>query len=176
MLRRFGMLAMPHDSANGRAGNTHTPYSRNAAGPLFAGHYARSTRAHIDLGPLCRFSQCPALPTARRSQLDLAAQAVHCRPPTWSNTMSSIVQHRLRPARRRTFPAPPLTVVAGKADRPVNGALAIPGRAGVLAFAITACGSASVGAGAGGVEILLAAQYRLRQELHARGWTDDHIA
>ncbi len=33
-----------------------------------------------------------------------------------------------------------------------------------------------VGAGAGGVEILLAAQYRLRQELRARGRTDDHIA
>ena len=32
-----------------------------------------------------------------------------------------------------------------------------------------------VGAGAGGVEILLAAQYRLRQELRARGRTDDHI-
>jgi selenide,water dikinase len=170
VLRRFGMRPMPGVRLTVICRETHTPYSGMLPG-LIAGHYTFD-EAHIDLGPLCRFANA-RLYHDEAIALDLTAQSVHCRgrPPVQYDIVSLNIG-----STPRTSDVPGATgnVVPVK---PINQFIAhwqslverVLGRDNSVRIGV-------VGAGAGGVEILLAAQYRLRQELRARGRTDEHIA
>ena len=170
VLRRFGMRPMPGVRLTVICRETHTPYSGMLPG-LIAGHYTFD-EAHIDLGPLCRFANA-RLYHDEAIALDLTAQAVHChgRPPVKYDVVSFNIGSTPRTsdvpgAAGTVVPVKPINQFVAHWQSLVERVLSRGNRVRV----------GVVGAGAGGVEILLAAQYRLRQELRARGRTDDHIA
>jgi selenide,water dikinase len=170
VLRRFGMRPMPGVRLTVICRETHTPYSGMLPG-LIAGHYTFD-EAHIDLGPLCRFANA-RLYHDEAIALDLTAQSVIChgRPPVKYDIVSFNIGSTPRTsdvpgAAGNVVPVKPINQFVSHWQSLVHRVL---GRDDTVRIGV-------VGAGAGGVEILLAAQYRLRQELRARGRTDDHIA
>lgn len=170
VIKRFGMNGLPGMRLTVICRDVHTPYSGMLPG-LVAGHY-RFDEAHIDLGPLCRFAGARFYHDEAVG-LDLANQLVSCRDrPLVPYDVLSI----------NIGSAPDIAAVPGAAThavavKPISRfivhwealcarVLAAPGpvRIGV------------VGTGAGGVEMVLAMQYRLRALLAAAGRTDDHLA
>ena len=156
VLRRFGMRPVPGVRLTLICRDVHTPYSGMLPGHV-AGHYAFD-EAHIDLGALARFAGA-RLFRSEVTGLDLAARRVLCadRPSVAYDLLSL-----------NTGAAPHMDDVPGAAEaatpvKPIAGflarwsALAERAAAGPGALRI-----AVVGAGAGGVEILLAVRYRLR--------------
>ncbi len=140
-----------------------TPYSGMLPG-LIAGHYA-SADIHIDLRPLCRLAGARFV-HGEVTGLDLAGRLVLCaeRPPVPYDLLSLNIGS-----------APDLRAVPGAAAsavpvRPIEPFIAhwqalchrALERRGPLHIGV-------VGAGAGGVEILLAIQFGLRQRLAAAG-------
>lgn len=169
VLKRFGMKPMPGVRLTMICRETHTPYSGMLPG-LVAGHYTFD-EAHIDLGPLCRFAGA-RLYHDEAIALDLNAQAVHCRgrPPVRYDIVSLNIGStpRVRDvagAEGNVVPVKPINQFIAHWQSMIGRVLSRNNgvRVGV------------VGTGAGGVEILLAVQYRLRQLLHERGRTDEHI-
>ncbi len=170
VLKRFGMLPIPGVRLTVICREVHTPYSGMLPG-LVAGHYTFD-EAHIDLAPLCRFSGARFYHD-EAVHLDLAGQAVHCRgrPPVKYDIVSINIGSTPRTsdvpgAGGNVVPVKPINqfmahweALVERVLRRNNGV-----RIGV------------VGAGAGGVEMLLAVQYRLREELRARGRRDDHMS
>jgi selenide,water dikinase len=170
VLRQFGMRPMPGVRLTVICRETHTPYSGMLPG-LIAGHYTFD-EAHIDLGPLCRFANA-RLYHDEAIGLDPATQSVHCRgrPPVKYDVVSFNIGSTPRTsdvpgAAGIVVPVKPINQFIARWQSLVQRVLR---RDDMVRIGV-------VGAGAGGVEILLAAQYRLRQELRARGRTDDHIA
>jgi selenide, water dikinase len=170
VLKRFGMRPMPGVRLTMICRETHTPYSGMLPG-LVAGHYTFD-EAHIDLGPLCRFASARFYHDEAIA-LDLDAQAVHCRgrPPVKYDILSINIGSTPRTsdvagATGSVVPVKPINQFMTHWDAMVDRVLARNNgvRIGV------------VGAGAGGVELLLAVQYRLRQEFQARGRSDDNLA
>ena len=169
VLKRFGMHPMPGVRLTMICRETHTPYSGMLPG-MIAGHYSFD-EAHIDLGPLCRFAGARFYHDEAIA-LDLASQSVQChgRPPVKYDILSINIGSTPRTA---DVPGASGNVVAVK---PINRFMAqweamtdrVLGRGDDVRIGV-------VGAGAGGVELLLAVQYRLRQELSARGRSDGHI-
>jgi len=163
VLKRFGMAPMPGVRLTLIARDVHTPYSGMLPG-FVAGHYGFDDM-HVDLGPLARFAGA-RLYHDETVGLDLAARKVICRdrPPVAYDILSINVGS-----------APSTAGVPGAEGRvvpvkPINTFLerwqAMHGR--VLARKdLTRIGV--VGAGAGGVELLLAARHRLRQAFAAGG-------
>lgn len=170
VLKRFGMQPMPGVRLTVICRETDTPYSGMLPG-LIAGHYTFA-EAHIDLGPLCRFAGA-RLYHDEAIGLDPEAQSVQCRdrPPVQYDIVSINIGST---PRMRDVPGALGNVVAVKpVDRFIARWHAMiervlgtedPVRIGV------------VGAGAGGVEILLAVQYRLRRLLAEQGRSDERIA
>ena len=149
---------------------THTPYSGMLPG-LVAGHYTFD-EAHIDLGPLCRFAGA-RLYHDEAIGLDLDGQSVQCRgrPPVKYDIVSINIGSTPRTsdvpgATGNVVPVKPINQFIAHWESMIDRVCARDSgvRVGV------------VGAGAGGVEMLLAVQYRLRHELRARGRSDEHIA
>lgn len=170
VLRHFGMHPMPGVRLTVICRETHTPYSGMLPG-LIAGHYTFD-EAHIDLGPLCRFANA-RLYHDEAIALDLAGQSVQCRgrPPVKYDIVSFNIGSTPRTsdvpgAAGNVVPVKPINQFVAQWRSLVERVLS---RDYNLRIGV-------VGAGAGGVEILLAVQFRLRQELRARGRTDDHIA
>ena len=170
VLRRFGMRPMPGVRLTMICRETHTPYSGMLPG-LVAGHYSFD-EAHIDLGPLCRFAGARFYHDEAIA-LDLDSQSVQCRgrPPVKYDVLSINIGSTPRTAdvagaTGNVVPVKPINQFMTHWEAMTDRVLARDNgvRIGV------------VGAGAGGVELLLAVQYRLRQELRARGRSDDHIA
>jgi selenide,water dikinase len=169
VLRRFGMQPIPGVRLTLIARDVHTPYSGMLPGYI-AGHYGFH-EVHIDLEPLARFAGARLL-RAEAVGLDLARRRVLCRdrPPVAYDLLSI-----------NTGSTPGFASVPGAAGRvvpvkPIAGFVAHwqrlrerileenrPLRIGV------------VGAGAGGVEILLCVQHRLREALGERGRRADHL-
>jgi selenide, water dikinase len=169
VLRRFGMQPMPGVRLTVICRETHTPYSGMLPG-LVAGHYTFD-EAHIDLGPLCRFAGA-RLYHDEVVGLDPSSQSIHCRsrPSVGYDIVSinigSTPRVRNVPgADGNVVPVKPINQFISKWQSMIDRVLARNNgvRIGV------------VGTGAGGVEILLAVQYRLRQVLLERGRTDEHI-
>jgi selenide, water dikinase len=169
VLKRFGMQKLPGLRITLVCRDTHTPYSGMLPG-LVAGHYSFD-EAHIDLGPLCRFAGARFYHDDVIG-LDAENRLVQCRnrPPIPFDVASINIG------------STPRTDVPGAADvvvpvKPINRFIAHWERMAerVLAYN-NGVRIGVVGAGAGGVEILLAVQYRLRQLLMERGRSDEHIA
>jgi selenide,water dikinase len=169
VLKRFGMRPMPGVRLTMICREMHTPYSGMLPG-LIAGHYDYD-EAHIDLGPLCRFAGA-RLFHDEATGLDLNGQAIECRgrPPVRYDIASFNIGSTPRTcdvpgATGNVVPVKPINQFMAHWQRMIDRILARNNgvRIGV------------VGTGAGGVEILLAVQYRLRQMLYERGRTDDHV-
>lgn len=159
VLRRFGMRPVPGVRVTVVARDVHTPYSGMLPG-LVAGHYTFD-EVHIDLQRLARFAGArlyhqPAV------GLDLDRREVRCegRPPVPYDVVSINVGstpafHGVPGAAEAVVPVKPISRFVERwrrlRDRVVSAEA--PVRIGV------------VGAGAGGVELLLAVQFALREAL-----------
>jgi len=163
VLRRFGMQPVPGVRLTLICRDSHTPYSGMLPGYI-AGHY-RYDEVHIDLSRLAvfagaRFFRDEAL------GLDRAAGKVLCRgrPPVPYDQLSINIGSTPRMAGVEGAEA---HAVAVKPIHNFNARwLALLERVRVHAGATRI---AVVGAGAGGVELALAMQHRLRNELRALG-------
>ena len=166
VLKQFGMHPMPGVRLTVICRDVHTPYSGMLPGFL-AGHYAYDD-IHIDLGPLSRFAGA-RLYHDEVIGLDLAKRIVHCRQhPDVSYDVLSINSGstpgyvQVPGAEQVVVPVKPISNFVQRWEHLVTRILAAQDavRIGV------------VGAGAGGVELTLAMQFRLRHALREAGRTD----
>ena len=164
VLRMFGMKPIPGVRLTLISREVHTPYSGMLPG-LIAGHYGIDD-AHIDTGPLTRFAG------ARLYQdevvgLDLAGRHVICRrrPPVAYDLLSLNIGSTPNTA---DVPGADEHAIAVK---PIDGFLT---RYEALEARVLARNGrtrlALVGAGAGGVELLLSVERRLRREVSRAGF------
>ena len=163
VLRMFGMDPMPGVRLTLITRQVDTPYSGMLPG-MIAGHYT-ADQAHIDTGPLCRFANA-RLYHSEVIGLDLQTKRIICnnRPPVPYDVLSLNIGS-----------TPGMQQVAGVAEhaipvKPVDGFLArfVAARDRIL----TARGRTRigvVGAGPGGVELLLALQHRLVRDCREAG-------
>ncbi len=169
VLRHFGMHPLPGVRLTMICRDTHTPYSGMLPGYI-AGHYSYD-EVHIDLSRLARFAGARFFRDEALG-LDRDAGKVLCRnrPPVAYDYLSINIGS-----------TPQMSNVAGAAEhavpvKPINGfnqrwqllLERVRKHAGVTRIAV-------VGGGAGGVELTLAMQYRLRNELHAAGRNPDEL-
>lgn len=169
VLKRFGMKPIPGVRLTLICRDVHTPYSGMLPG-FVAGHYSFD-ETHIDLGALARFANARFFHSDVMS-LDVNGQLVHCdnRPPIPYEVLSINIGSA---PRTEDVPGASETAVPVK---PINRFLerweALRHRAmthqGKLRVAV-------VGGGAGGVEILLAIQHRLRAERGRAEEIDYHL-
>lgn len=164
VLKRFGMQAEPGVRLTVICTDVHTPYSGMLPGYV-SGHYDYD-EVHIDLARLAVFAGA-RLYRDEVVGIDRAAKKVLCRnrPPVAYDCLSINIGSTPRlsgvaGADAFSTPVKPITrfnqrwlALLAKVQQHTGGPLRI----------------AVVGAGAGGVELLLSMQYRLRQELIARG-------
>lgn len=166
VIRRFGMRPIPGVRLIVICRDTHTPYSGMLPGHV-CGFYDYD-EAHIDLDRLARFAGA-RLYRNEAVGLDPEAKLVFCRdrPPVPYDVLSINIGS-----------APSTAGVPGAAElavpvKPIGGFLAHWQRLTQRALeAERPWTLAVVGAGAGGVEILLAVQARLRKLLQAAGRAD----
>ena len=163
VLRNFGMRPMPGVRLTLVCTDAHTPYSGMLPGYV-AGHYDYDD-VHIDLGRLAGFAGARFL-CAEVTGIDRDARTVllRDRPPirydlVSINTGSTPQMTRVPGAAAHAVPVKPIT---GFNQRWLALLARVRAHAGPMTIAI-------VGGGAGGVELLLAMQYRLGQELRALG-------
>ncbi|MEE2997419.1 MAG: selenide, water dikinase SelD [Pseudomonadota bacterium] len=169
VLKRFGMKPLSGVRLTLICRDAHTPYSGMLPGYV-AGHYGYD-ESHIDLGALARFANARFYHSTVTG-LDLHGKRVLCdnRPPVPFELLSI-----------NTGSTPNTSLVPGASDnvvpvKPINNFLnrweALSSRAmaheGLMRIAV-------VGAGAGGVEILLAIQHRLGQLRAGSGKPSDNI-
>ncbi len=163
VLKRFGMRPVPGVRLTLICRDTHTPYSGMLPGYI-AGHYAYD-EVHIDLRRLAGFAGA-RFHADEVIGIDRAAKKVLCRnrPPVPYDQLSINIGS-----------TPMLGDVPGAAEYavPVKPINAFNRRwLALLERVVSHPGATSiavVGAGAGGVELTLAMQYRLRNELRAVG-------
>ncbi len=163
VLRRFGMRPMPGVRLTVICRDTHTPYSGMLPGYV-AGHYAYD-EVHIDLRRLAGFAGARFY-SDEAIGIDRAARKVLCRhrPPVAYDKLSINIGS-----------APMLGNVPGAAEHavPVKPIHAFNDRwLALLDRVLGSRGARSigvVGAGAGGVELTLAMQFRLHNELRLLG-------
>jgi selenide,water dikinase len=164
VLRMFGMAPLPGARFTLITREVHTPYSGMLPG-LIAGHY-RFDDAHIDTGPLARFAG------ARLYQdevvgLDLANRRVICRHRAAVpydllsiNIGSTPNTGQIPGASDHAIPVKPIDGFLGRFVAMKDRVIERKGRARI----------ALVGAGAGGVELLLSVAHRLRREAASAGF------
>ena len=169
VLKRWGMRPEPGVRVTLICRDTHAPYSGMLPG-MIAGHYGFDD-AHIDLGPLSRFAAARFLHDEVVG-IDRTNRRLLCRrrPPVAYDVLSidigsSPLMRDVEGAEGAVVPVKPIDGFARQWARMRERVLPLPGP---LIIAV-------VGGGAGGVEILLALQHRLRTELLHAGRTDEHI-
>ncbi len=170
VLRMFGMKPIPGVRLTLISREVDTPYSGMLPG-LIAGHYGFDD-AHIDTGPLTRFAG------ARLYQdevvgLDLAGRQVLCRhrPPVPYDLLSLNIGSTpntadVPGASEHAIPVKPIDGFLRRFDALMARVLARRGRTRL----------ALVGAGAGGVELLLSVERRLRHEVARAGFAADGLS
>lgn len=170
VLKRFGMKPVPGVRLTLICRDAHTPYSGMLPGYV-AGHYAYD-EAHIDLGALARFANARFYHSTVTG-LDLREKHVICddRPPVpfelvSINTGSTPNTSSVPGATGNVVPVKPINNFLDRWEALSARAMA---HEGPLRIAV-------VGAGAGGVEILLAIQHRLKELRAAAGKPADNIA
>jgi selenide,water dikinase len=163
VLRRFGMKPLPGVRFTLIARERHTPYSGMLPG-LVAGLYGFDD-AHIDTGPLARFAGA-RLYDDEAVGLDPANKRVICRdrPPVPFDLLSldigSTPNTGLTPgAAEHAIPVKPIGAFLPRLEALLARVRKRNGRARIVL----------VGAGAGGVELLLALEQRLRREVAPAG-------
>src|SRR5919204_438640 len=164
VLRMFGMKPIPGVRLTLITREVHTPYSGMLPG-LIAGHYGFDD-AHIDTGPLARFAGA-RLYQDGAVELDLAGRRVICRsrPPVPYDLLSLNIGSTpntagVPGASEHAIPVKPIDGFLRRFEALQARVLARKGRSAV----------ALVGAGAGGVELLLAVEHRLRQAVRLAGF------
>jgi len=163
VLRRFGMHPLPGLRLTLITRDIHTPYSGMLPGYI-AGHYGFDD-CHIDLGPLARFAGA-RLYHGEVEGLDPEARLLQVsgRPPVYFDLLS--INTGSRPgtvdvpgAAEFALPVKPIDAFLRGWERLIERVGSSRGRFRIVV----------VGGGAGGVELALATQYRLRNLLSGRG-------
>ena len=169
VIKSFGMQPMPGVRLTVICTDVHTPYSGMLPGYV-AGHYDYDA-VHIDLSRLAVFAGA-RLYRDEVIGLDRANRKVLCRnrPPVpydvlSINTGSTPQLHDVPGALENAIAVKPITRFNERWLALLNR---VQRHAGKTTVAV-------VGAGAGGVELLLAMQYRLRQELRTLGRNPDEL-
>ena len=164
VLRMFGMKPVPGVRFTLISREVHTPYSGMLPG-LIAGNYGLD-EAHIDTGPLARFAGA-RLYQDEVVDLDLAGRRVICRgrAPVPYDLLSLNIGSTPNTAdvpggTEHAIPVKPIDGFLSRFDALVARVLARKGRTRV----------ALVGAGAGGVELLLSVERRLRRDVTRAGF------
>src|SRR5437762_6461528 len=164
VLRMFGMRPLAGVRFTLISREVHTPYSGMLPG-LIAGHYGFDD-AHIDTGPLARFAGV-RLYQDEVIDLDLDGRRVICRsrPPVPYDLLSLNIGSTpntagVPGASEHAIPVKPIDGFLRRFEALQTRVLARKGRAAV----------ALVGAGAGGIELLLAVEHRLRQAVRHAGF------
>jgi selenide,water dikinase len=163
VLRRFGMKPEPGVRLTLVTRDVDTPYSGMIPGYI-AGHYTRQ-ECHIDLRPLAMFAGARLI-HAPATGLDLVANRVLVagRPPVPFDLLSL-----------DTGSTPPASAVPGAAEhaipvKPIDDFLdAVAGMEAAIERDGSRLRVVVIGAGAGGVELTLALQDRLRRLATSRG-------
>ncbi|MGI9524898.1 MAG: selenide, water dikinase SelD [Hyphomicrobiaceae bacterium] len=165
VLRRFGMSPLPGVRLTVISPEAHTPYSGMLPG-LIAGHYTYD-QAHIDLIPLCRFARARfILGDVVRVEPDLKLVHVRDRPPIpydllSINSGSTPDPSKVPGALGRTIPVKPVASFLNDWDALKARILQNPSRR-----------IGTIGAGAGGVELLLSGQFAIDKMLESAGIAD----
>jgi len=164
VLRMFGMKPIPGVRLTLISRELHTPYSGMLPG-LIAGHYGFDD-AHIDTGPLTRFAGA-RLYQDEAVNLDLAGRRVICRhrPPVPYDLLSLNIGSTpntvdVTGASEHAIPVKPIDGFLQRFEALEARVLARRGRARI----------ALVGAGAGGIELLLSVERRLRRDASLAGF------
>ena len=170
VLKRFGMKPMPGVRVTLICRDVETPYSGMLPGHV-AGHYTHDD-IHIDLGPLTRFAHARFYHDEVIG-LDPVEQKVICRtrPPVPYDVLSIDIgsaprMHDVPGAEGAVVPVKPIGNFVARWNALVERVLATEGpvRIGV------------VGAGAGGVEMVLAMRHGLRARLRTAGGSPDRLS
>jgi selenide, water dikinase len=163
VMRRFGMAPVPGVRFTLITRQVDTPYSGMLPG-MIAGLYQRDD-VHIDTGPLARFAGA-RLYHSEVTGLDLASKRVLCnnRPPVPYDVLSLNIgstpsAQDVPGVTERAIPVKPIDSFLARFDAARARILAAGGRARI----------GVVGAGAGGVELILALHHRLTRDLQAAG-------
>ena len=169
VLKRFGMKPVPGVRLTLICRDVHTPYSGMLPG-FVAGHYSFD-ETHIDLGALARFANARFF-HSDVSGLDFIEKRVLCdnRPPVPYDVLSINIGSAPRTAdvpgaTETAVPVKPINRFLERWEALRHRAMTHTGRLRV----------AVVGGGAGGVEILLAIQHRLRAERGAAEEIEYHL-
>ena len=169
VLKRFGMEPVPGVRLTLICRDVHTPYSGMLPG-FVAGHYSFD-ETHIDLGALARFANARFF-HSDVSGLDFIEKSVLCdnRPPVPYDVLSINIGSAPRTAdvpgaTETAVPVKPINRFLERWEALRHRAMTHTGRLRV----------AVVGGGAGGVEILLAIQHRLRAERGAAEEIEYHL-
>jgi selenide,water dikinase len=170
VLRRFAMQPLAGVRLNLISSDSHTPYSGMLPGYI-AGHYDFDA-VHIDLDRLCVFAGARMF-RAEAVGLDRSARRVLCRdrPPIAYDLLSINIGSAPQMAQ---VPGADEFAVPVKPIRQFNERwLALLDR---VRHHAGPCTIAVVGGGAGGVELTLAMQFRLRNEISALGRDPDDLS
>ncbi|MBW4034590.1 MAG: FAD-dependent oxidoreductase [Proteobacteria bacterium] len=161
VIRGFATNPLPCVELTVIGRDAETPYSGMLPG-LIAGHYTHA-EAHIDVAALCRFAGARFIHD-EATGLDLACQRVLCRagPPVPYDCLSIDIGASPSP-RASGIGVKPIAPFLAHWEALCARALATPERLHI----------GVVGAGAGGVELVLALQVRLEGLLRAAGRPDD---
>ncbi len=168
VLRNFGIRPEPGVRLTLITRQVDTPYSGMLPG-LIAGHYSFDD-VHIDTRPLTRFAGA-RLYQSEAVGIDLAGKRVICRdrPPVPFDVLSidigSAPSACVRGVAEHAIPVKPIDGLLARFEAVRQRVLAAGGRAHV----------AVVGAGAGGVELMLALHYRLTSEVTAAGHATERL-
>jgi selenide, water dikinase len=170
VLKRFGMHPLPGVRLTVICRDTHTPYSGMLPGYI-AGHYSYDD-VHIDLSRLARFAGARFFRDEALG-LDRNAGKVLCRsrPPVPYDYLSINIGStpQMADAAGASEYAVPVKPINGFNQRWLMLLERVRRHAGMTHIAV-------VGGGAGGVELTLAMQYRLRKELRAAGRNPDELS
>lgn len=169
VLKRFAMKPEPGVRLTVICRDTHTPYSGMLPGYI-AGHY-RYDEVHIDLRRLAEFAGARFF-SDEAVNIDRANQKVICRgrPPVPYDLLSINIGstpqvNRVPGAEQHAVPVKPIYQFNDRWQQLLDRVTHHPGITRV----------AVVGGGAGGVELVLAMQYRLTRELQAMGRNPEEL-